>query len=333
MEQKQLTVSVAAYNVADTLDRCLTSLIVSQKAMEQLDVIVVNDGATDGTATIAQKYADRYPRTFQVIDKENGGYGSTINASIERARGRYFKELDGDDWYCTQNLEAFLAFLATKDSDLVLSPFYEVYEGEAAPKLKDNHQEVAAGPLPGAMAQDQDLLMHELTIKTAILRDHGIRITPHCFYTDHEYTFLPLLYAKDISRFDAPIYCYQLGVEGQSVSLSGMRKHFKDPMKVAEKLMPLYEAHLPSICERGIETLMRKKMLSITELAYFCFLILKQPGDYKATLKNFDQRMRRQYPHIYRLTMASHTIARLRRLHFVGYSLYAKHIAKLAESR
>ncbi|WP_329887106.1 glycosyltransferase family A protein [Pseudoramibacter faecis] len=334
MEQKQLTVSVAAYNVAGTLRRCLDSLIGSDEMMTRLEVIVVNDGSTDETLTMAQTYAERYPQTFKVIDKVNGGYGSTINASVACARGKYFKQLDGDDWYCTENLEAFLVFLETKDSDLVLSPFYEVHEDHSKAILQDHHPEVPAkdGPLK-KMAMDQDILMHELAIRTELLQTHSVGVTEHCFYTDHEYTFQPLLFAKSIARFPRPVYCYQLGVEGQSVSLSGMRKHFKDPMRVAEKLMPLYEAQLPSIRERGIETLMRKKILSITELAYFCFLILEQPGAHKTTLKKLDQHIRRQYPHIYRITMKSHTIARLRRLHFVGYSLYAKHIARLVESR
>lgn len=333
MEQKQLTVSVAAYNVAGTLRRCLDSLIGPDEMMARLEVIVVNDGSTDETVAMARTYAERYPQTFKVIDKANGGYGSTINASIACAHGKYFKQLDGDDWYCFEHLAAFLAFLETATADLVLSPFYEVYEGRSK-VLQDRHPEVPAedGPLK-KMAMDQDVLMHELAIRTELLQTHSVGITEHCFYTDHEYTFQPLLFAKSIARFPRPVYCYQLGVEGQSVSLSGMRKHFKDPMRVAEKLMPLYETQLSSIRERGIETLMRKKILSITELAYFCFLILEQPGAHKTTLKNFDQHIRRQYPHIYRITMKSHTIARLRRLHFVGYSLYAKHIAKLAESR
>jgi glycosyltransferase involved in cell wall biosynthesis len=330
MEQKQLTVSVAAYNVAGTLRRCLDSLIGPDEMMAGLEVIVVNDGSTDETASIAQAYAERYPRTFKVIDKANGGYGSTINASVACARGKYFKQLDGDDWYCTENLEAFLAFLETKDSDLVLSPFYEVYEGGAAPTLKDNHREVTTKCLLGAMAQDQDILMHELTIKTAILRDHDIRITTHCFYTDHEYTFMPLLYAKDISRFDAPIYCYQLGIEGQSVSLSGMRQHFKDPMRVAEKLMPLYESRWQHLQDRGMGALMRRKMRSIVELAYFCFLILADPGAHKAQLKAFDRQIRRQFPRVYQESMASHTIGRLRKIHFWCYRWYARHIARMA---
>ena len=88
MEQKQLTVSVAAYNVAGSLRRCLDSLIGPDEMMARLEVIVVNDGSTDETVAMARTYAERYPQTFKVIDKANGGYGSTINASIACAHGK-----------------------------------------------------------------------------------------------------------------------------------------------------------------------------------------------------------------------------------------------------
>lgn len=97
MMEKILTVSVAAYNVEKTIARTLDSCC-ADGVREQLEVIIVNDGSKDGTVDVVRSYCKRYPDTFKLIDKENGGYGSTLNCSIRAATGKYFKPLDGDDW-------------------------------------------------------------------------------------------------------------------------------------------------------------------------------------------------------------------------------------------
>ena len=100
--KKNLTISIAAYNVENYLEKTLDSLIIDN--LDKLEVLIVNDGSKDNTKKIAQKYCKKYPNSIKLIDKENGGYGSTINAGIKEATGKYFKQLDGDDWYNTENL-------------------------------------------------------------------------------------------------------------------------------------------------------------------------------------------------------------------------------------
>ena len=57
----------------------------------------VNDGSNDGTELKAQKYVRKYPDSYQIINKVNGGHGSTINIGSKVARGKYFKIIDADD--------------------------------------------------------------------------------------------------------------------------------------------------------------------------------------------------------------------------------------------
>lgn len=119
---KLLTISIAAYNVEKYLEKALTSMICSPTAMEKLEVIIEDDGSTDGTLSIAKKYEKLYPDVYRAIHKENGGYGSTINNSIVLAQGKYFKQLDGDDWFDTENIEQFLNWLSAVDADFVVTP-------------------------------------------------------------------------------------------------------------------------------------------------------------------------------------------------------------------
>ena len=96
--EKILSVSIASYNVEKFIRKALDSCCIPE-IMDRLEVLVVNDGSTDGTLQIAREYEKQYPQTFRVIDKKNGGYGSTVNASIQAATGKYFRLLDGDDWF------------------------------------------------------------------------------------------------------------------------------------------------------------------------------------------------------------------------------------------
>ena len=114
----------AAYNVQDTISRALDSLL-DQRISNDLEIFVVDDGGKDATLSIAQRYADKYPNTVFPIHKENGGYGSTINESLSRASGKYFKQLDGDDWFITKNLVEFIEILKNTEADCVISEIAE----------------------------------------------------------------------------------------------------------------------------------------------------------------------------------------------------------------
>ena len=94
---KVLTITVPSYNVEKFLENTLDSFL-DERILEDLEVLIVDDGSKDRTAEIGKQYEERYPDTFRVISKENGGHGSTINRGIKEARGTYFKVVDGDDW-------------------------------------------------------------------------------------------------------------------------------------------------------------------------------------------------------------------------------------------
>ena len=110
---KILSVSIASYNVEKFLGQTLDSCLVPE-IMEKLEVIVVNDGSKDGTAAVAEEYVKKAPDTFVLINKENGGYGSTVNAGIQAATGKYFRLLDGDDWFDRDGLREFIGILENR---------------------------------------------------------------------------------------------------------------------------------------------------------------------------------------------------------------------------
>ena len=109
---KLLSLIIPTYNMDALLPRCLDSLLVPA-TLKRLEVMVVNDGSRDGSLAVANSYRERFPQTVTVIDKPNGNYGSTINAALPIAQGKYVKILDADDWFDTTALVTFLDRLPT----------------------------------------------------------------------------------------------------------------------------------------------------------------------------------------------------------------------------
>ena len=92
----KLSIVIPVYNVEKYLAKCLDSVIFP--GLDSYEVIVVNDGSTDGSGTIAADYAARYPSLLRLIEQENGGLGAARNTGLEAARGEFVCFLDSDDW-------------------------------------------------------------------------------------------------------------------------------------------------------------------------------------------------------------------------------------------
>jgi glycosyltransferase involved in cell wall biosynthesis len=120
---KLLTVAIPAYNAEKYLDRCIFSLLNNEKVIDRLEVIIVNDGSVDRTLAIANSYRKKFPGTIKVINKKNGGHGSTINAALSIATGKYFRVLDSDDWFNIIDFPKFINSLDKIDADVILTNY------------------------------------------------------------------------------------------------------------------------------------------------------------------------------------------------------------------
>ena len=233
--EKLLTVSVAAYNVEQYLGQTLRSLTGSSELLEKIEVLVINDGSTDHTAQIAKQWEKQYPDTFRLITKTNGGHGSTLNCSIKAAKGKYFRMLDGDDWYDTVQLETFVKKLEETNADLILTPYERINEGDGHSEVFNNHQ-LNYGqlyPLKGETYRKlENLQVYEMTVKTSLLKDHSVHLTEHCYYTDTALVIYMFLFSDTIIKFSDNVYRYRWGVSGQSVSDLGRKRHWKDGGRV-----------------------------------------------------------------------------------------------------
>lgn len=98
-----LTIIVPAYNVERFLAKCLDSLL--NQTLIAHKVIIVNDGSTDSTGVIAQKYAKKYPEIIQYLEQPNQGQGAARNNAMRLVHTDYVTFLDSDDWLMPKFVE------------------------------------------------------------------------------------------------------------------------------------------------------------------------------------------------------------------------------------
>jgi len=216
---KILSICIASYNMEEYLPRCVESML-GAGVNDELEIIIVNDGSTDSTLEIANGYKAQYPDTVVVIDKENGHYGSCINASLKVAKGKYYRTVDADDWVDSTALKQFVQILKTNDADCFVTHYSEYFvKTKRSALIKTNAPEwnkvLQVDNLAIADFPEQ---MHTITWRLNLLIETNYSQTEGVNYSDMEYVWQPMFYAKTIFFADLNLYQYLLGRENQSVS-------------------------------------------------------------------------------------------------------------------
>ena len=122
-----VSIVVPVYNSAKFLDLSLQSII--NQTYQNWNAILINDGSTDNSLEILQKFAKKDKR-FLIIDKPNGGVASARNAGLEKARGEYIVFFDPDDMLYPQFLEIMLKALLQSDADMAWCKMKNCAENE-----------------------------------------------------------------------------------------------------------------------------------------------------------------------------------------------------------
>lgn len=133
-DNKSISVIIPAYNIEDLLEKCVTSVASQDYPKELLQIIVVDDGSTDGTSHIADELARKYSNV-QAIHKENGGSSSARNVGIEAATGDYLGFVDSDDYISGVMYSTMMEAALRNDADMVQIARDEI--SESGDKLPD----------------------------------------------------------------------------------------------------------------------------------------------------------------------------------------------------
>jgi len=300
--EKILSISIAAYNVEKTIEQCLDSFLTSSY-LDVLELLVVNDGSHDRTVEIVEGYVKKYPGIIRLINKENGGHGSTINTSLHLATGKFYKVLDGDDWVDAAELDKLIECLQTTKAELVINDYMEVYPNHTCRKSHRNlYKEDMVYSFDQVVLDScfQKIIfaMHESTILTQRLRDVKMQIQEHCFYADTEFLYYVGLAARTVEFHDSCAYQYRLGSSGQSVSPDGIYKHIEDMLRIEFHLMKLYQQDESTVKSRARKEYLFAIVDTSYQLLFDWFILMIQKNDKDNLFVQFLRKVKKNYPDV-----------------------------------
>lgn len=242
---KLLSIVIPTYNVEKYLRRCLDTLTYNEDIQDDLEIIIVNDGSKDNSLKIAKEYEKKY-KSVKVIDKENGGHGSTINSGLKIATGKYFRVIDSDDWVNVVDFKKYIKDLNKIDCDVVLTNFSRefIYSGESIrynyPSEIEFNKIYDLKSFDLSLFKDEYFFMATTTYKTELLKKHDFKLDENMFYVDMEYVIFPIPYIKNFILLDYDIYRYFIGRPDQSVNLSSFARNRKNHEFVLKKLVNFF---------------------------------------------------------------------------------------------
>lgn len=124
MNKHRLSIIIPVYNAEDYLDRCLISIL--EQEFSSYEVILVDDGSTDSSPMICDRYSATDPR-FRTVHKKNGGVSSARNVGLDLAKGEYVMFVDSDDSLLPDSLEMMMENVLGED--LVVGGYVIYVEG------------------------------------------------------------------------------------------------------------------------------------------------------------------------------------------------------------
>lgn len=312
---KLLTVIIPSYNVELYLKRCLDSLLYNTDIIDKLDIIIVNDGSSDKTLEVAHLYQSKYKKSINVIDKKNGGYGSTINEGLKLAKGKYLKIIDADDWVNFADFGSFVNTLNELEDDILITNYQQdiLYNSSV---IKYDFSEYSDNKTHdineiSKLIDNKNFFfmfsMHSMAVKTSCL-DKNLNLLEKTFYTDQQYVVKVLESAKTFRVLDFDIYRYFIGRPEQSVSAAGFFRHRQDHERVLRWILNEINSdhvkqapYLKKVLLKQISDMINTHY----EIYYQSYTATK--GEIAELLK-FNQFLKSNHPDIHRHTPASNRI-------------------------
>lgn len=296
MENKVLSIIVPSYNMEKYLDKCIQSIIIPSISL--LDVLIINDGSKDSTADIAKGYADKYPSSIRVINKENGNYGSCINEGLRRAVGKYVKVLDADDSFNTNELELLVKHLYNDNRyDLVVSNYCIVDENDNISKEISFEWPIVFKTIPYKDVEESlcksNFQMHAVTYLTENLKKIGYKQLQGISYTDQQWMFMPMSVVQNVCFSNLTVYRYLIGRSGQTVESDAYARNYKAIKLITEKMIEDYLS-LPEKSKYHNYRLIRQ-----LEFLYYICLIRRDDAETNDELSKFDNNLRQILPEFY----------------------------------
>lgn len=215
-----VSVVIPVYNTESWLDDCLSSVLAQTGV--SIEVVCVNDGSTDASRRILERYADADPRV-RIIDQPNSGQSVGRNAGLDAARGRYVIYLDSDDFWVEDGLAALVRRAEEEDLEVLLFESVAFRDGDVGddvwarystyyPRSRGYTRPRSGARMVADMRAHGDYRPHVgmYLARTSHVRDAKVRFIPGIVHQDNPYTFALLLNSSRVSLAKSFFYARRL---------------------------------------------------------------------------------------------------------------------------
>jgi CDP-glycerol glycerophosphotransferase len=269
-----LSVVVPIYNVERYLTECLESL--AQQTFGELEVIMVDDGATDSSAAIAAAFAGRDSR-FQLVRQPNGGLGNARNTGADRATGDYIAFVDSDDVVVRNAYELLVGTLEETGSDFASGNYHRLTQtgtrqaGMVTSAFTATRLRTHVSKHPALLA---DRTAWNKVFRRSFYVDNGFRWPEGVLYEDIPVTLPAHVSATSVDVLRQPIYLWRARV-GDSTSITQRRT---EPRAIRDRTAAV-DGVSRFMAERGEKDLKRRYDRSVAEQDLKYFLVQLDAAD------------------------------------------------------
>lgn len=245
MDSPLLSVIIPVYNAQDVLPIALESVL--SQGIEDLEIILVNDGSKDNSLAVCRKYQGNDPR-FVVIDQANGGPGAARNAGLMHARGKYISFVDSDDTLQPDAYRHILSAAQARQADLIIAHF----------NILMNNQVIDRGYIKDNRFMDRDAFLHELAYRpgsyyfsalwnklysSQVIREHGLQFDHDLSWgEDFDFNMRYYKHINTVGFVKEPVYNYRRTYSGQTWrTMFEVGSSFKIKARLYQSLKSLYD--------------------------------------------------------------------------------------------
>jgi len=217
--QPAISVIVPVYNIEHYVADCLDSLLA--QSFDDFEIVIVNDGSTDGSARVIERYATQNPAAIRAFTKSNGGLSDARNYGMDRAEGAYFAFIDGDDTVAPNMLGCMHERALATGADLVICGIENFADGaDAGVYYPEPDMSVFGRSLveePRLLYRVDASACDKLFARELFLRS-GVRFPVGLRFEDVPTIYRLLPFARRIEKIDRPLYRYR---HDRPTSISG----------------------------------------------------------------------------------------------------------------
>lgn len=257
-ELPKISIVVAVYNAEAYLDICLKSIFA--QTFTNYEVLLINDGSTDSSGTLCDKYASQ-DRRIRVIHKSNGGVATARQVGIENARGEFSIHVDPDDTMEPRQLETLYREAQVNGADMVICDFYKRLERITKYSSQRPTTMSASGIIDDLLNGKLHGPLWNKLIRTSLYRKYDISFVPGLNYCEDLLVCVKLLlHDIKVAYVDKPLYTYNMVINSNSIT----RNYSLDKFK----LRLLFLQHVFAVIPEGEHE--KSKGNIITAVAYQC---------------------------------------------------------------